>query len=222
MAEDSGGQERTEQPTARRRTEAHRDGQVARSTELSTAFVLLAGTVVMMTSAGASFTRFSTGLFRDALGAMSFRDLGAGGAVGFLRHTAGGYLLAFMPYALGMTAVVVLINLIQAKGVLSLTPITPKFSNVNPGSGIKRVFSTESLFTGLKAVLKLTAIGLLSYFLLSRAVPELGTLGSTGPAQIAAALFHLLGRLAILMGLAYLVLAAIDYGYQHRKMEERC
>ena len=216
----SGGQERTEQATPRRRARAKDEGRVARSVELSTAAVLLSGTFALAAAGAASLSTFARGTLTEAWSALSFRDFGPGGSAGLIRSVTGQYLVAFIPFAVGVMVVVLAVNLLQAKGVASLQPITPKISNIDPFQGIKRIFSGQSLFQGLKSVLKLAVIGTLVYSLISRTLPELTALSEATPPEIAGTIRHLAVRFAVLLGLAYLVLAAIDYVYQHFQMEK--
>ncbi len=221
MANESpGGQERTEQPTARRRQKAREEGQIARSSEVSTAFVLMSGAFVMAIVGASTFTNFARGNLVAATQALGTPDLGDGGLLRLMQRTGGGFLLAYLPFALGMGAIVLLVNLIQAKGVISIQPAMPKLSHLDPAKGLKRMVSGEAAFTGLKTILKLAAITLVTYFIISRTLPGLVSLATCEPAGIASAARTLILRLTMLMGASYMVLAALDYGFQHYRTEK--
>jgi flagellar biosynthetic protein FlhB len=221
MADDpQSGQERTEQPTARRRAKAREEGRVARSAELSSAVVVLATAAVLASMGGRALAELPRRLMQECWGAMSFGELGRGGAAGLVRLAAGGFLSTFLVFSGGVVALVVLVNVVQAKGVMSWQPVSPKLSHLNPVAGVKRLFSPEALFTGLKAVLKLTAIGLVTWFVVGRTLTDLTALTGADARTIAVTVRHVLLRLAVVLGIAYLVLAAIDYAWQRYRMEQ--
>jgi flagellar biosynthetic protein FlhB len=169
--------------------------------------------------AGSGILSYARELFRGCAQALSAGPLSTTGTAGILRFAASGFLSAFVPFAVGVMAIVLLVNLLQARGVASWKPITPKWSNVNPLRGVRRLFSGNSLFLLFKAVFKLAAIGLVTYFVIARSLPELTSLSETGPSEIGSVLRGLILRLAVLAGLSYLVLAGIDYAYQVLRMD---
>ncbi len=221
MADDpQSGQERTEEPTAKRRAHAREEGKVARSAELSSAVVVLASAAALASVGGKAFGDFPRRLLEECWGAMSSGQLGPGGAAGLLRMAVGGFLTTFFVFAGVVTTMVVLVNVLQARGVMSLQPVSPKLSHLNPLQGVKRLFSPEALFTGFKAVLKLAAIGFVTWFVVGRTLTDLLALAGAGPGLVVATVRHVLLRLAVVLGTAYLALAAIDYAWQRFRMEK--
>jgi flagellar biosynthetic protein FlhB len=110
--------------------------------------------------------------------------------------------------------ITLLVNAIQARGVISPEPIMPKLSHVDPIAGLKRLVSVQALFNVLKALLKLIIIGFVAWVVFRRAWPLiLSTSGAEVP-QILGVTRTLAIRLALSVGLAFLVVAAIDYGFQ--------
>lgn len=215
-----GGQERTEQPTPRRRSRARDEGRVARSTELSAAVVLIAGTLSFFVLSGGSFVDYTQRLLRQTTQSLSLGELSSEGTLGILRLAAGGFLSAYIPFALGLGVLVLFVNVAQAKGVLSWSLATPKWSHINPVSGVRRLFGTESLFSALKSLLKLCALAVMTYLVISRSWPQLISLAEAGPTGIGSVLKGLVFRLALLIGIAYLFVGAIDYIYQRFKLEK--
>jgi flagellar biosynthetic protein FlhB len=215
-----GGQERTESPTPRRRARAREEGRVARSTELSAAAVLLASTGALATLGGRPIFNYAVTLLKECYQSMSNDPLVPLGAVAWLQKAAIGFLLAILPFAIGMGAIVLLVNLIQVRGVFSWKPISPKLSHISPISGLKRIFSMQSLFTLFKSLAKLTALGLVTFLLIKQTWPELVSLAGMGPSVVASVLKTVLVRLAVLTGLAFLVVAGIDYAFQWFRMEK--
>ena len=99
-------QERSEQPTAKRRSSARNEGRIARSPELSSAAVLLGGTLVLAMISARSFMSFHQEVVQEAMTALSFRDMGTGGAAGFVTNLGQRLFATILPFSLGTAAVV--------------------------------------------------------------------------------------------------------------------
>jgi flagellar biosynthesis protein FlhB len=220
MADNETGQERTEAPTPRRRELARQEGRVARSHELAAATVLLSGAAMLATTGGSSIGRFTVSLFQECTELISAGPLGAAGAITLLRKGTLQFLTSLVPFAAAITGVVLLVDLAQTRGVLSTAPVTPKLTNISPGTGLKRIFSGQSLFTLLKSLVKLAILGLLTYGVIARSWPELTSLAEAGPTEVIAVLRNLLCRLALLVGLAFLGISVFDYFYQRYSLEK--
>lgn len=220
MADDASEQERTEQPTQRRRDQAREEGKVARSQDLSAAVVILAGAATLAGSGGAALGELGIRLVRDAGSALTLGPLTPTGALAMLQDTGQAFLLAFLPFALGLAGVVGLVNLVQARGTLSAGPITPKFSHVDPVKGLGRLFSMDSVVTLLKAVAKVAVLAAVTWVTLDRAWPELLSLGELAAPDVLPAVRQVTLRLTVVTGLAFLALAAADYGWQVFRTEK--
>jgi flagellar biosynthesis protein FlhB len=221
MAEASSGQDRTESPTPRRRGEARNEGRVARSQDMSTAAVLLGGTVLLASVGGREIAGFAARLLRESGRTRSSGPLTSPGAVQMLRDTTQGLVMALLPYALGLTGIVVCANLAQTRGVASLKPITPSFTNVNLLGGLRRIVNLDSLVTLLKSVAKIALLGFITWQVVRSNWPELSSLAGAGPLEIGLVARMLALKLALTVGLAFLVVAAADYAYQRFQFEKR-
>ncbi|MEK7317403.1 MAG: EscU/YscU/HrcU family type III secretion system export apparatus switch protein [Candidatus Eisenbacteria bacterium] len=222
MSEDSASaQDRSEAPTARRRERARDEGQIPRSAEVSGATILLAGAVALAFGAAAPMV----GLVRNLLGASistyANGSLSPDGALQAMRLAVGGFLAALAPLLLSIVGVALLVNLAQTRGAFTTKPLAFQFSRVNPLSGLKRLFSVESLFSLLKGVLKFAAIALVAGLILTQHAAELTSLVFHGPADIAMVLRALSLKLAFVAGLAFLLVAGIDYVFQLMQHERR-
>ena len=220
MAAESSGQDRTESATPRKREEARKEGRIARSQDLSTAAVLLAGTVLLAGVGGRELTGFAARLLRESARTLSSGPLTSAGAIQILRDTVQGLIMAMLPFALGMTGIVVSVNLAQTRGVASLKPITPSFTNVNLLGGLKRILNLDSLVTLLKSSVKIALLGLITLQVVRSNWPELVSLAGAGPLEIGLVARMLAVKLALTVGLAFLVIAGADYAYQCFQFEK--
>jgi flagellar biosynthetic protein FlhB len=131
-----------------------------------------------------------------------------------------GGLLAIAPLALGMVAIGLLGNFAQTGFAFSGKALRPKFDRVNPAKGLKRLVSPHSAWEALKAALKLAVLTAVAW----PGVAHLGTAlaggGRVASGQVlgvtAAATLNLVRSTA----LAGLALAALDYGFQRRRVRK--
>lgn len=206
-------EERTEEASPRKLQEAHDEGRIARSQELTTAVALLGG-------AGA-LTLLGPGLARSlATGMSAGLDAAATppesleGAVALIRLTVLHNLAALSVVVFAMAGVTLMVTASQARGVFSTKPLGPDWKRINPLTNARNIYGTRSLVELLKALLKLLLLGLVLRSVLERAWPDLLRLGQL-PVQAFPGLVvpHAI-RLCLSAGIAYLALAMADYAYQ--------
>ncbi len=221
MAEDTaGGQERTESATPKRREEARREGRIPRSQDLSAASVLIAGTALLATAGGQTLSAFSVDTFHESARTLAAAPWTVASGTALVQTLVIRLVLALLPFLLGMGAVVTVVNLFQSRGVLSLKPITPKWSHLSPLAGIKRFVGLEAVMNLLRSMLKIAALGFVTWIVLSNSWAELISLADTGAATTAAVLGSLTIKLATIIGVAFLVLAIADYAMNWFKHEK--
>lgn len=171
-------QERTEQATPKRREDARRKGQVARSRELTIAAILLGGAAVLTGARphfGASMQELvRSGLTIDRSGIEQPR---------YMIHALGeaglSALGAFAPLLLVLLLAAIAGGLTVGGWVFSSEALAPQFSRLDPIQGIKRIFSVRGLVEVAKAFAKAFVIGglALGYLLwVENSVISLGTM----------------------------------------------
>ncbi|MBV1916316.1 MAG: flagellar type III secretion system protein FlhB [Pseudomonadales bacterium] len=156
MAEEN-GQEKTEDATPRRLEKAREEGQVVRSKELNTTALLLAGAFGLMmfgkplAAALEAALRYNFVLDRAAI----FDDKA------MLIHLGG----SFQTVAVTLAPIGILLMMAAFLGPISLggwnfsiKALAPKFSRINPGSGLKRMFSANSMMELVKAIAKFVLV----------------------------------------------------------------
>ncbi len=158
MADDKDLQDRTEEATPKRKEDARRRGQVARSRELNIAAVLLAGALVLV-AARADFGTAMADMMRAGLtierAALDHPEtLMRGLAVAGI-----GALQAFTPLLLALGLGAIGGGLAVGGWIFSAEQVTPKLSRLSPLAGIKRIFSVRSLVEVAKSVAKALLIG---------------------------------------------------------------
>ena len=220
-SERTSSDERTERATPKRREEARREGRVARSAELSAAAVLLAGAATLASVGGASLAGFAFRALRASASTLSLGAMNTESAIQVLRTLVMQMGIALLPFAAAVLAAGLLVNLVQTGGMISFERLQPKLSNLNPLTGIQRILSADSAFTALKSIAKLAALGCLTYSVVRNAWPELASLTHSAPATTAVVVRTLLLKLSMVVGLAFLAVAAVDYAFQRFQHEKR-
>jgi flagellar biosynthetic protein FlhB len=205
--------EKTEQPTPRRLEEALKHGQIARSAEVQTAFVLL-GAVAALTFAGPEIWRqlvtatvmTFTHLHDTSITGTALQGYALTGTLVFLKCAA--------PVVIATMLAGLLAGAMQNRFNTASEALTPNWERLNPVEGFKRVFSFRSAVPTLIAILKFSVVVALTYSQV-RAIlndPIFATAVSVG--RLAEFLAQTGLHIFLRVSLALLVIAAGDYGYQ--------
>lgn len=207
--------DKSEDPTQKRLDEALQRGDVVKSQEVNTWFVIAGGTLVLMTFASSMSESLMTtmrGLIANAHGIRV-----DGPALPGLFQKIGLEMLAAVavPF-LVLTIAAAAGNVVQHRLVWSYDGITPKWSKVSPMAGLKRLFSKQSLMNLLKGIVKIIALGSV---LTAMMWPEWGRLESLERTDPAAILPLTLTLALKMMGAVVAMLAVVagaDFLFQYR------
>jgi flagellar biosynthetic protein FlhB len=213
MADNENGQEKTEQPSAKRLADAKRKGQLPRSRELNSMAVTMAGVTCLAVMSGAigdSLSEMMSSSFvltREQIfdiSAMS-RQLGEG-----IRQV----FFALTPFFLLVILAAIFSSVALGGFSISAESIAPKLSKLSPLKGLKRVFSPRGLVEMLKAMAKFLFIGGTTILLLQATLDQYLALHGM---DITPALQHLNGLIGwsvVLMSATLILIAVIDVPFQ--------
>lgn len=205
--------EKTEAPSARRLEQAREEGDIARSRELATCVSLLtAGGMLWIT--GASVIADLSGILRTSL---AFKRETAFDFALLLEHAgraAGIALWSLWPLALALLLVTVLSPIPVGGWLFSPQLLTPKFSRLNPVSGLANMFSVRSLVELLKAILKAALVATVAWLVARGQLEDIFALINSALPVASKALGSLLFSGFIAMAAALILIAAIDAPYQ--------
>jgi flagellar biosynthesis protein FlhB len=148
-------QERTEEATPKRQEEARGKGQISRSKELTTMFILMASALSFIFM-GQQLSMSLQQLMRDNF--IIERHNIYDDSFGFtaIVESGGNVLLDFTPFLLVLLLVAFFAPMLVGGWLFSPKALALKFDKLNPIAGIKRLFSMNSLMELLKAFAKFT------------------------------------------------------------------
>jgi flagellar biosynthesis protein FlhB len=213
MAEDT--DDKTEEPTQKRLDDALAKGDVAKSQEVNTWFIIAGGTLILSTFSGSIGGGILTPLRNLIANAGQLRVDGA--ALLALGNTLTYAVIGAIGVPLLMLALAAIAgNMIQHRLVWSTESLTPKFSKVSPGAGFKRIFGKQALANFAKGLFKLIALGVVMMAVLWPERHRLESFLHFDPSAILAVSTNLTVQL---MGAVVAMLAAVaigDYFFQYR------
>lgn len=212
MAEQS-AQERTERATPRKLQEAKRLGQVAKSADLNSAFILIFMAFFLWATQEIylnNLSRFFTGYFAQHI---TFTGETADLLIIFRDVLLKGFSL-FLPILVLPVIVALGTNLMQIGFLFAPSVLLPKGERLNPFNGLQRMFSLRGLFELVKTILKIVIVGVVMYLLIKNQLPALAKIFYANAAEAVVATVNF-GISVLLYGsAAYLILALVDYFYQ--------
>jgi len=220
MAEEREQTERSEEPTQKRLDEAIRRGDVVKSQEVNTWFIIGAAALNLMIFSGSMSAGLETalrGLIANAH-AVAFD----GGALRQLVARLGSEILAAaaIPFLVLMAAAGAG-NMIQHRLLWSAEPLRPALSKISPAAGLKRLFSRQALVNFAKGLAKLALVGGIMAALLWPERGRLDALVDTDPGGTLGITRALaLSTLGVVVAVLT-VIAALDYLWQYRQWYER-
>ena len=214
----SGGSDKTEKPTPKRRREARKEGQVARSVDLVQWVALLVSTFVLPASIATLLDRLSVAT-RETVQVASRAE--AGPSYGQLGDVLMLVALGLAPLFVVLFGVV--LGGLAAQGGVVLAPaaVKPKWERVSPKAGFKRMFSAQSLMETAKAVFRLVVFGLVIWAVVLGTVREL-VRGMPLDLEVAVPLLGDRLLLALRVSAAVgVIIGLADFGYQRHQHEKR-
>lgn len=222
FAKEGAGGEKTEEATAKKLSDARKEGQVARSADLITAFMLIAFFLILkifVHSMGHSFMN----IFHEDYSSIS-TIVSEGFGINIARVLLRNLLLNVVkiggPIFIAAFVVAVVVELAQVKWKPTGKTLQPKLNKLNPISGFKKIISKEKLVDLIKSIMKLSVLlyvvystlrekwGLILQFYnytLSQAIEVIGTL---------------IIDLGLKISICFLVIAFADYFYQKKKFQK--
>ncbi len=211
--------EKSEPATQKKRDDARKKGQVAKSGDIGTAMIILAGVTTLRTTGTMMFERMGN-LVRTFLSAPHQWDGSPEMALQYFSVVVTEGLYILIPI-FGLLMLIAFISQGAQVGVmLTWSNLAPKFSRVNPLEGFKRIFSKRSLVEFLKSVLKILIIGYLGYRQIRISVAWLPSVSYLDIMDTFTLVSDSVFSLALTIGMTLFLLAILDYVFQRYEFEQ--
>ncbi|WP_298256800.1 flagellar biosynthesis protein FlhB [Bradyrhizobium sp.] len=219
MADEDDSGERTEDPTQKRLDEAQERGDVAKSQEVNTWFMISGATLVLSTFSG-SIGGIETPLRNLVANSWMIRTDGPD----LLRLAQNLEYAVFgavgVPILMLMLAAIAA-NMLQHRLVWSGESLKPKLSKISPMSGAERIFGKQALANFAKGLFKLVALGSVMTAILWPERHRLESMLKLDPSAmlgvVVSMALHLMGAVVAMLA----VVAIADYFFQYRQWYER-
>lgn len=225
FAKDGPGGEKTEEPTSKKLEDARKEGQVAKSKDLSSSVLLLASFItlrVFVGSMGESFIKnFNKNYTR--IGELYDTTLGEYNnqlIVALLRDNAWDMLWMVLPFFLVAFVLGFVVDLAQVKWKPTAKPLMPKLSKFNPINGIKRLFSAKTLVQLLKQVLIVAVICIVIY---NKVKDKASYIFGVYDVPLTSAILFLgdaIFDIGTVICIVYIIIGFADYIYERRKFRQ--
>ncbi|CAI3788952.1 Flagellar biosynthetic protein FlhB [Pseudomonas sp. MM227] len=213
MAESESGADKTEDPTDKRKKDSREKGEIARSKELNTLAVMVAGCGALLAFGGhlaqslLELMRSNFTLSREVL--LDERYMGI-----FLLQSGKVAILATQPILVTLLLAALIGPVALGGWLFAASSMAPKFSRMNPAAGLKRMFSMHALTELLKALAKFAITLIVAMMVLAKDRTDLLAIANE-PLEMA--IIHsvqLVGWSALWMSCGLALIAAVDVPFQ--------
>lgn len=213
-------QEKTEQATPRKRSEARKKGQVGKSREIPSVAVLLAGLSTLYLF-GAYMYNHIKSLMQDTFSMIAVPNQGLAEFLVLGNIVIERFIVMVLPVMIAVFVTALLSNVLQIGFVLSWESVTPKLSKISPIKGIQRLFSKQTLMELFKSLAKLALVGVIAYVTVKG---EMDRLPSLADREVQAILLYILKiafKIFIRVSMAMIFLAILDFWFQKWQYEQQ-
>ncbi len=211
---------KTEDPSAKKLEDAHKRGDVVKSQEVTTWFMLGGSALVFALMAGPTSSALMDS-FKLLMTNAGEYEIGGSAFNAYFWGLASTILMVGLIPLVVLAAFAVSGNLVQHRPLLSLDPIIPKLSKISPISGFQRLFSSEALVNFVKGLVKLSVVGSVVFVTIWQERDRLETMITVDPSLILSD-FQALGLKVFGAVLAVVTIIALaDYVYQRNRWWSR-
>ena len=202
--------EKTEQPTEKKLGDARRRGQLPQRKNVLEAFIMVTGCLMV-----------TGGWPEEAARILSVFEAGFDGVAKDFDEALPATLLAAMQaamlvpvLALILGSLLLMVNLLLTRFNFAPESLTPKFQKLNPVSGLKGMFSKNTLYNFVRLTIYFTTVSLFLYLIIKSNIGNVIHAASCGLSCLAQIFPMLILRLVILILGLLVILAAVDYKIQ--------
>jgi flagellar biosynthetic protein FliR/FlhB len=206
--------DKTEEATPRKKSDARKKGQIPKSKEVSMALTLLVSALVMLIWGGyvGSQAKSTMAAFLNSYLSVSLNYESLKGIAFITMWRLGAMLL---PVVLPILIIGVMANLLQTRGLVTAQTLKPDFSKLNPINGFKRMFSMRAFMELFKDTVVIIIVGFIGYKFIKDNYTYIMTLSDLNFEGVARAVLKLTVDIFFRVTLVMIIIAIIDYIFQN-------
>lgn len=218
------GDDKTEEATPKKLEDARKEGQVSKSREVGMGVSLLALFVLLKVYIGAFGEKLLETFYEVYTRIPEFTGTeGTYDSSAFMSIMMNGLLnmlIMMAPFLLVGFFVAFVTDVVQVKWKVTMKPLQPKFSKMNPIKGMKKIVSAQSIFELLKAILKVAFVCYLAYSTVKDKITLIYSLYDISLNSALSTIGEVVIDLGIKISMWYMIIAAIDFVYQKFKFKK--
>lgn len=221
FASDEGG-DKTEEPTAKKLEDARKEGQTARSQDLTSAVSLLAFFVILKIYIGFLGSNLLENFvdFYRHISDYANDEFTLGLACAVLGEVIKNIFILIWPMLLISFVVTIITTLFQVKWKVSAKPMQPKPNKISPISGFKRLFSKDNIVKLLTSTAKIIAMGVIVYDYLQDKWSYIMDMYHFTLNQAIALTGDIIINVGLRISLVFFIIGLVDYLYQKWKFHK--
>lgn len=211
--------EKTEKATPRKRDEARKKGQVAKSADVTTAFILFA-VFLFLWAGGGVLKEHILNLLTHSFNEYLLEDVTANTVSQMFLDLVYQSALILGPIMLASAVAAIFANYVQVGVMFTAEPLQMKLSKINPVQGFKRIFSVRALVELLKSLLKISFVGFVTFTVIWMNFEEMTKLSMVGIPSILSFIGSTTVKMGLFASILLIILSVLDYTYQKYDFEK--
>lgn len=212
-------QEKTEKPTLKKKEESRKKGQVAKSTEVNTAFIMLF-VFIILSFIGAWMGAILVSIYQKSFLEYFFWDITVYNISTIFQQVSFEAAKAVSPIMAIALVAGIFGNYVQIGFLFSTDPLKMKLEKIDPIKGFKRIFSVRAIVELLKSLLKISIVVSVAFIILWFRLDDIILLSQKDIDISMALISSLTIQMGITVAIILLLLAILDYLYQKYDFEK--
>lgn len=214
------GEEKTEKATTKKREDARKEGNVLQSKEIGTAASVLGIFAFVRIMAGFIMKNLLS-YFQRSFEELGTYEVNSETVMPLFIDIATVFVCVVGPIMAAALLLGVLPTIAQTKGLFTMKAVRPKFSNLNPLSGIKKLFSMQAVVGIIKGLIEVIVIGVMIYNEIEDRLPQIIAMTDAGIMQGMAYTGLAIYDVVMLICVLLVFVAAGDYLFQWWSYEKK-
>ena len=205
--------DKTEQPTAKKKKDERKKGNVAKSREVSNALTLIAAILCIYIMKDRAIKNLKILIssylkmdFNSSLTDGMSHSIFINGLLSFMK--------IFLPLGLIVLSFGVISNIIQSGFIFNSEGLKPKFSKLNPFQGFKNMFSQKAFVTFLKDTILLILLSYIGYTFIKKNYLDILKMGNIHFSYLLYSIFYIVKKLFNIAIIIAIAIGASDFAYQ--------